>query len=67
MKVTGKFNKENGFVYLYTENALYTIASKDNWGCVEIGQKTESNIVLDKETFENWKAECTQEGTFELL
>lgn len=64
--VNGKYEKINGVIFLYTDNTLYTIISPNNWGSVEVGKQTFCGMLLDEETFEDWKSECTQEGTFVL-
>lgn len=67
MKIKGKYKTDDNFISVYTENTLYTLAhNSSDWGCVKVGERSATGHILNRETFEKWKAECTKEGTFEL-
>lgn len=68
MTITGKYNQDENFINVFTEDKMYTIPrnARLNWGYITVGQRTPQGVVFDKETFEKWKAKCTEEGTFEL-
>ena len=67
MQITGKYTTDSNFTTVYTDDTLYTLArNSSDWGCVKIGNRSATGHILDRETFEKWKAECTKEGTFEL-
>lgn len=67
IKVRGKFKKDSNFIYVYSEDTLYTLArNSSDWGAVRIGERTASGALLDQATFEEWKDACTKEGVFEL-
>lgn len=67
MLINGRYEKDDNFTYVYTENTLYTIArNTGEWNSVKIGDRTANGNVLTKETFEAWKSECEKEGEFEL-
>lgn len=67
MTVTGKFSRDDNFTTIYTETTMYQIArSTGDWSSVKIGSRTASGFILTPEIFQQWKAECTEEGTFNL-
>nr|DAI04310.1 MAG TPA: hypothetical protein [Caudoviricetes sp.] len=67
MQIKGKYTTDSNFISVYTEDMLYTLArNSSDWGCVKVGERTATGQILDRETFEKWKSECTKEGTFEL-
>lgn len=67
MTIKGKYIQDQNFTTVYTEDTLYTLArNSSDWGCVKIGERTATGQILDRETFEKWKSECTKEGMFEL-
>lgn len=67
MKITGKYEKDDSFTYVYSENKIYTIArGTGEWGFVEVGKRTAMGQVLDQGTYDKWESECTESGTFEL-
>ena len=67
MKITGKYEKDDNFITVYSNNTIYTIArNTDNWGCVKVGERTAMGQILTQEAFDKWASECTEVGTFEL-
>lgn len=67
MQITGKYIQDQNFTTVYTEDTLYTLArNSSDWRCVKVGNRLATGHILDRETFEKWKSECTKEGTFEL-
>ena len=67
MEIQGRYTKNENFIMVYTEDTLYTIArNTGEWGSRKIGELTATGHLLDRETFEKLKAECSKEGTFEI-
>ena len=67
MTIRGTYKTDSNFIYVYTEDTLYTLAkNSSDWGSVRVGNRTPQGPILDQETFDRWKSECTKEGEFEL-
>lgn len=66
MTITGKFEKDANFTTIYTADTMYQIARNGDWGSVKVGNRTASGFILTPEFFKQWKAECAEEGTFNL-
>lgn len=67
MTVTGKFSRDDNFTTIYTETTMYQIArSTGDWSSVKIGGRMANGGILTPDLFQQWKAECTEEGTFRL-
>ena len=67
MQITGKYEQDQNFTTVYTEDTLYTVArSTGDWSSVKIGDRMANGHVLTPDLFQQWKAECTEEGTFNL-
>lgn len=67
MTVTGKFTRDDNFTTIYTADTMYTVArSTGDWGCVKVGGRMANGYALTPDIFQQWKAECTEEGTFHL-
>lgn len=68
MTITGKYNTDQNFINVFTEDKLYTIPrnARSNWSYITVGDRTSQGVIFDMETFKKLKAECTEEDTFEL-
>ena len=67
MKITGKYEVDDNFITVYTDNALYTIARKTgDWGRLRVGEWAACGGVLTAERLAELRGRCTEEGTFEL-
>lgn len=67
MRITGKYERDENFTTVYTNNTVYTIArNTGKWGCVRVGERVAMGPVLDQATYDEWAARCEKEGTFEL-
>lgn len=67
MTITGKYEQDQNFTTVYTEDTLYTIArNTGSWSFRKVGEKLAFSGILTPELFKEWKSECTKEGTFEL-
>ena len=67
MTVTGKFSRDDNFTTIYTETTMYQVArSTGDWSSVKIGSRMANGYVLTPDLFQQWKSECTEEGTFHL-
>ena len=67
MQITGKYEQDQNFTTVYTEDTLYTVArSTGDWSSVKIGDRMANGYALTPDLFRQWKAECTEEGTFHL-
>lgn len=68
MQIKGKYKTDSNFIEVYTDDTLYTIPKNNpsSWGSLKVGQYSFSGKLFDRETFEEWKSECTKEGTFTL-
>lgn len=66
MIVTGRTYKDDNFVYLCTEDTLYTIArATGDWSSITVDPQNRKGY-LTREMFESYKANCNSEGTYEL-
>lgn len=67
MTVTGKFTRDDNFTTIYTVDTMYTVArSTGDWSSVKIGDCMANGYTLTPDLFQQWKSECTKEGTFNL-
>lgn len=71
MTVTGKYTKEDGHIFIFTEDTIYTImlfhGCYAGFGSVKVGDTiTTQGMILTKEQFEIWKSHCDKSGTFTL-
>lgn len=67
MTITGVYKKDANFTTVYTEDTIYTIArNTGEWSYRKIGDWLACGGKLTPEIFQEWKAECTETGTFEL-
>lgn len=67
MKIYGKYETDENFITVYSDNAIYTIArNTGNWNCRAVGEKTAMGQILTQEAYDKWMSECTEEGSFEL-
>lgn len=67
MKIRGKYKREMGFIYVYSDNTVYTISTYDgNWSCCKVGERTAMGQCFTKEVYDYWESECSKVGEFEL-
>ena len=67
MKIYGRYEEDNNFIWVYSDNVIYTISkSTGNWNCRAVGDKTAMGQILTQEAYDNWESECDEEGSFEL-
>lgn len=67
MIVKGKYKKDMGFIYVYSDNTVYTISTYDgDWSCRKVGELTAMGQRITQEVYDCWKSECKQVGEFEL-
>lgn len=65
--ITGKYEKDENFTTVYSNNTVYTIANATgSYSKVSVGEKIALGQILDQETYNRWASECEEEGTFEL-
>lgn len=47
MKIIGKYEVDDNFTYVYTDNAVYTLPHNANsWACRKVGELTATGVVL---------------------
>ena len=62
-----RIQKDQNFTTIYTEDSLYTVArNTGEWSYRKMGNWLACGGKLTPELFQEWKAECTETGTFEL-
>ena len=67
MRINGSYKKENGFINVYSNNTVYTIATYDgNWSCCKVGERTAMGQVLTQEAYDRLEFECSNAREFEL-
>ena len=67
MKISGKYSKDQNFIDVYTDNAVYTIARvTGEWAKREVGELLNTGHKLTPEILNKWASECERSGNFEL-
>ena len=71
MTVTGRYTKDDGHIFIFTEDTIITITlfhgCYAGFGSVKVGDAISvQGTVLTKEQFEMWKSYCDKIGTFKL-
>jgi hypothetical protein len=67
MKITGKYEIDENFTTVYSNNTIYTIANAtDSYSKVSVGQKTALGQILTQEAYYKMASECEEEGSFEI-
>lgn len=67
MRVFGKYERDENFTTIFTDNTMYQIArNTGDWGCRKVGEWMANGVKLTQELFNSWKARCTNEATFIL-
>ena len=67
MLIKGRYEKDDNFTTVYSNNTVYTIArGTGDWGSVKVGETAYVGGVLTKERYNELEAQCVKEGTFEL-
>jgi hypothetical protein len=66
-EITGKYEKDQNFITVYSNNTMYTIArNAGNWGSVKVGQVTKQGKTLTQERYNKFESACNKTGTFHL-
>lgn len=66
-KITGKYETDSNFTYIYTKDTVYTLPHNANsWACRKVGELTATGVVLTQEWLDTQREKCVKEGTFEL-
>ena len=67
MRVTGKYEKDQNFIRVYSNNTVYTIArNSGEWGTLKVGECDRQGNVLTLEKFKEWENACEKVGTFDF-
>ena len=67
MRVTGKYEKDQNFIRVYSNNTVYTSArNSGEWGALKVGECDRQGNVLTLEQFKEWENACEKTGTFVL-
>ena len=67
MRVTGKYEKDQNIIRVYSNNTVYTIArNSGEWGALKVGEHDRQGNVLTLEQFKAWENACEKTGTFVL-
>ena len=67
MTSKGKYEKNDNFTTVYSDNAIYTIArNTGEWGVLKVGEFGATGHQLTQEIYDKWEGKCTKEGTFSL-
>lgn len=67
MKITGKYEKDENYIRVYSDNTVYEIArNSGEWGELKVGEHDRQGNVLTLEQFKAWENACEKIGTFEL-
>ena len=67
MRVTGKYEKDQNFIRVYSNNTVYTIArNSGEWGALKVGECDRQGNVLTLKQFKAWENACEKTGTFVL-
>ena len=65
MKITGAYESDNNFTWVYTQDRLYTIAKNGDWGYVELNKSFACGGVLTTRYLES-RSSGLPVGTFTL-
>lgn len=67
MKITGKYEKDENYIRVYSDNTIYEIArNSGEWGVLKVGGRDRQGNVLTLEQFKAWENACEKTGTFDL-
>ena len=67
MRVTGKYEKDQNFTRVYSNNTVYEIArNSEEWSTLKVGECDRQGNVLTLEQFKAWENACEKTGTFVL-
>lgn len=67
MKITGRYENDENFTRVYSNNTVYTIArNSGEWGTLKVGEHDRQGNVLTLEQFNEWENACEKVGTFDL-
>ena len=67
MRVTGKYEKDQNFIRVYSNNTVYEIArDSGEWSALKVGECDRQGNVLTLEQFKAWENACEKTGTFAL-
>lgn len=67
MLIKGRYEQDQNFTTVYTEDTMYQIArNTGSWSSRKVGEELAFSGILTPELLAKWKGECTKEGTFNL-
>lgn len=67
MRIKGKYTKDDNFIDVYCDNAVYTIArNTGEWGVLKVGERSAMGQILDQATYDKLAAQCEKAGEFVL-
>ena len=67
MRVTGKYEKDQNFTRVYSDNTVYEIArDSGEWSALKVGEFDRQGNVLTLEQFKAWENACEKTGAFDL-
>lgn len=68
MTITGKYEKDQNFTRVYSDNTIYEIArNSGEWATLKVGEPEHtSGKVLTLELYKEMESACEKSGTFEL-
>lgn len=71
MTITGRYEKDTNFIYVYTDNVMYTIAKAGHqnyreYGALKVDECSSTGHVLTQEMYNEWESRCEKIDTFVL-
>ena len=67
MRVTGKYEKDQNFIRVYSNNTVYEMArNSGEWSTLKVGECDRQGNALTLEKFKEWENACEKVGTFDL-
>lgn len=67
MIITGKYEKDDNFITVYSNNVIYTIARNTvEYGMLKVGDVDKAGHRLTQEEYNECEMACEKSGSFEL-
>ena len=67
MRIKGRYEKDQNFTRVYSNNTVYEIARySGEWSALKVGECDRQGNVLTLEQFKAWENACEKTGTFVL-
>lgn len=67
MRIKGRYEKDQNFTRVYSDNTVYEIArDSGEWSALKVGECDRQGNVLTLEQFKEWENACEKTGTFVL-